>query len=54
MGSPGSDGGDGGDGEIVTGDRIKCDVDMELLTSLQDNPVMAEKIGLVGRPGTTI
>ena len=35
------------DGGFVTGDRVKCDVDIELLTSLQDNPIMAEKIGLV-------
>ena len=34
---------------FVTGDRVKCNVDMELLTSLQDNPVMAEKIGLVSK-----
>ena len=36
-------------GGFVTGDRVKCNVDMELLTSLQDNPVMAEKIGLVSK-----
>ena len=33
--------------DIVPGDRVRCDVDIDLLTSLQDNPAMAEKIGLV-------
>ena len=37
------------DSGFVTGDRVKCNVDMELLTSLHDNPVMAEKIGLVSK-----
>ena len=36
--------------DFVVGDRIRCDVDMDLLNSLQDNPTMAEKISLVGSP----
>ena len=33
--------------EFVSGDKVRCEVDMDILSSLQDNPVMAEKIGLV-------
>ena len=33
--------------DFISGDKVRCDVDMDLLTALQDSPEVAEKVSLV-------
>lgn len=33
--------------DFIPGDKVRCDVDMDLLTALQDSPEVAEKVSLV-------